>query len=161
MTRASFSRLQTLLGKTIFKPFWELYLRYYWYHKFPNACICFNTYHYPKLDITVDDGTSGEDIDITSVGYSPISIRIGKNVFFGPKVAVVPSDNHTPGNPSVMIPKKYRLEIGDDVWIGYGVILLLDLKIGKGATIGAGAVVTHDVAPYDVVAGVPAKSIKK
>jgi acetyltransferase-like isoleucine patch superfamily enzyme len=86
---------------------------------------------------------------------------MGKNVFIAPKVAFVPSNNHTPGKPSVMVPDKYRLEIGDDVWIGYGAILLMNLKIGKGATIGAGAVVTHDVKPGDIVAGVPARSIKK
>ena len=50
--------------------------------------------------------------------------------------------------------------IGNDVWIGFGVLIIGGIKIGDGAVIGAGAVVTKDVPPYAVVAGVPAKIIK-
>lgn len=49
--------------------------------------------------------------------------------------------------------------IGSDVWIGANAIILEGLKIGDGAVIGAGAVVTKDVAPYSIVAGVPARLI--
>ena len=49
--------------------------------------------------------------------------------------------------------------IGDDVWIGAGVKILDNITIGEGAVIGAGAVVTKDVAPYSIVAGIPAKVI--
>jgi phosphonate metabolism protein (transferase hexapeptide repeat family) len=52
------------------------------------------------------------------------------------------------------------VEIGHDVWIGHGAIILPGLKIGHGAVIAAGAVVTKDVEPYAVVAGVPATRIK-
>ncbi len=51
------------------------------------------------------------------------------------------------------------IEISDDVWIGAGVKILDNVKIGEGAIIGAGAVVTKDVAPYAIVGGVPAKVI--
>jgi maltose O-acetyltransferase len=50
--------------------------------------------------------------------------------------------------------------IEDDVWIGARVIILQGVRIGKGAIIGAGAVVTKDVAPYSIVGGVPARFIK-
>lgn len=50
--------------------------------------------------------------------------------------------------------------IGNDVWIGANVILLPGVKIGDGAVIAAGAVVTKDVEAYAVVGGVPAKVIK-
>ena len=60
----------------------------------------------------------------------------------------------------IMIPQK-TTRIGNDVWIGYGAIILSGVTIGDGAIIGAGAVVTKDVEPYTVVAGVPAKVIKK
>ena len=46
---------------------------------------------------------------------------------------------------------------GSDVWIGAGVCILRGVTIGDGVVIGAGAVVKHDIAPYDVVAGVPAE----
>ena len=51
--------------------------------------------------------------------------------------------------------------IGNDVWIGNGAIIINGVTIGDGAVIGAGAVVAKDVPPYTIVAGVPAKPIKK
>ena len=53
-----------------------------------------------------------------------------------------------------------RVEIGHDVWIGHGAIILPGVRIGHGAVIAAGAVVTKDVAPYAIVAGVPARVLK-
>lgn len=54
------------------------------------------------------------------------------------------------------------LEIGHDVWIGANAIILPSVtKIGNGAVIGAGSTVTHNVAPYEIVAGNPARVIKK
>ena len=53
-----------------------------------------------------------------------------------------------------------RVGIGHDVWIGHGAIILPGVKIGHGAVVAAGAVVTKDVAPYAVVAGVPARFLK-
>ena len=50
--------------------------------------------------------------------------------------------------------------IGHDVWIGHGATITPGVSIGNGAVIGAGAVVTRDVAPYTIVAGVPARPIK-
>ncbi len=53
------------------------------------------------------------------------------------------------------------ITIGDDVWIGAGVKILDNINIGEGAVVGAGAVVTKDVAPYTIVGGIPAKVIRK
>ncbi|MBB5887996.1 CatB-related O-acetyltransferase [Lactovum miscens] len=55
---------------------------------------------------------------------------------------------------------KYTVEIGNDCWLGLGVKILNSIKIGDGAVIAAGAVVTKDVPPYAIVGGVPAKIIK-
>lgn len=52
------------------------------------------------------------------------------------------------------------VSIGSDVWIGNNVTIMDGVRIGHGAVIGSGAVVTHDVPPYAIVVGVPAKIIK-
>ena len=51
--------------------------------------------------------------------------------------------------------------VGNDVWIGCNAVICRGVKIGNGAVIGAGSVVTHDVEPYSIVVGCPAKPIKK
>ena len=51
--------------------------------------------------------------------------------------------------------------MGHDVWIGANVIVLDGIQIGNGAVIAAGAIVTRNVEPYEIVGGVPAKTIKK
>jgi acetyltransferase-like isoleucine patch superfamily enzyme len=53
-----------------------------------------------------------------------------------------------------------RVNVGHDVWIGRSAIVLPGVTIGDGAVVGAGAVVTKDVAPYAIVAGNPARLIK-
>lgn len=55
---------------------------------------------------------------------------------------------------------KGDIVIGDDVWIGFGAIIMSGVTVGQGAVIAAGAVVTKDVQPYTIVGGVPAKKIK-
>jgi len=54
-----------------------------------------------------------------------------------------------------------RVVIGPDVWIGHNAILLPGVNVGAGAVVGAGAIVTRDVAPYAVVVGSPARIVKR
>jgi phosphonate metabolism protein (transferase hexapeptide repeat family) len=54
-----------------------------------------------------------------------------------------------------------RVVIGHDVWIGHAVIVLPGVRVGNGAVLAAGAVVSRDVAPYTIVGGVPARPIKE
>ncbi len=56
--------------------------------------------------------------------------------------------------------KKYYVEIGNDVWLGYGCKIKSGVKIGDGAIIAAGAIVTKDIEEYAIAAGIPAKVIK-
>ncbi|WGD29387.1 DapH/DapD/GlmU-related protein [Ancylobacter sp. WKF20] len=56
--------------------------------------------------------------------------------------------------------RDHGVTIGHDVWIGHGAIILPGRSIGDGAVVAAGAVVTKDVAPYTIVAGVPAKPVR-
>lgn len=53
--------------------------------------------------------------------------------------------------------KGLKIVVEDDVWVGYGAILLSGIKVERGAIIAAGSVVTRDVPPYAIVAGTPAK----
>ena len=53
--------------------------------------------------------------------------------------------------------KGLEIVVEDDVWIGYGAILLSGIKIGRGAIIAAGSVVTRDIPPYAIAVGTPAK----
>lgn len=55
---------------------------------------------------------------------------------------------------------KGNMVIGNDVWLGMGCMIMSGVNIGDGAVVAAGSVVTHDVLPYEIVGGVPAKSIK-
>ncbi len=57
-------------------------------------------------------------------------------------------------------PKLKPVEIGNDVWIGAKVFIKAGVKVGDGAILSAGAVVTKDVPPYAIVGGVPSKVIK-
>ena len=58
------------------------------------------------------------------------------------------------------LPYKGDTVVGNDVWIGYEAVVMAGVRIGDGAVIGMGAVVTKDVPPYAVVGGVPARIIK-
>lgn len=56
--------------------------------------------------------------------------------------------------------KEHMVIIGNDVWIGHNAVILPGVHIGDGAAIGAGAIVTHDVEPYGVAVGTPARVIR-
>ncbi|ADG09023.1 hypothetical protein B7G68_02620 [Caulobacter segnis] len=53
-----------------------------------------------------------------------------------------------------------QTKIGNDVWIGDNVVVVAGVEVGDGAIIGAGSIVTHDVPPYTIVAGVPARPLR-
>jgi phosphonate metabolism protein (transferase hexapeptide repeat family) len=57
--------------------------------------------------------------------------------------------------------RSHHIQIGHDVWIGHGAIVLPGRNIGTGAVIAAGAIVTKDVPAYTIVAGNPARSIRR
>lgn len=89
-------------------------------------------------------------------------ISIGDRVLIGPDVAIY-SANHI-WNPTINTYHRQgvtgsSITIGDDCWIGAKSIVLSGVNIGRGATIAAGSVVTKNVKPYAVVAGVPAKQL--
>jgi maltose O-acetyltransferase len=89
---------------------------------------------------------------------------IGNDVMMGPEVMII-SENHNfseLGKPMTLqgIESPRRVVIQDDVWIGARAIILPGRKIGKGAIIAAGAVVTKNVPEYAIVGGNPARIIR-
>ncbi len=90
-------------------------------------------------------------------------ITIGNYVLVGP-FTYMTTANHDYTNPDLpMYFQQYTssdITIEDDVWIGAKAVLLPGVTIGKGAIVGASAVVTKDVPPYAIVGGVPAKLLK-
>jgi acetyltransferase-like isoleucine patch superfamily enzyme len=97
--------------------------------------------------------------------YSGNGIKLGNYVLLAPHVCVVPS-NHAYARRDVEIrhqgftPSKGGVEIGDDVWIGANTTILDGAKIGKGAIVAAGSVVSGEIPPYQIWGGVPAVYIK-
>jgi acetyltransferase-like isoleucine patch superfamily enzyme len=90
-------------------------------------------------------------------------IQIGRGVEIAARCALYPYDHGLDaGQPVAVQPltSKGAIVIGDEAWLGYGVIVLSGVRIGKGAVIGAGSVVTADVPDGAIAAGVPAKVMK-
>lgn len=89
---------------------------------------------------------------------------IGERVMMGEDCTII-TRNHKHDRLDIpMMEQGFEEEkpvhIGNDVWLGDRVIVLPGVHIGDGCVIGAGAVVTRDIPPYSVAAGVPAKVIK-
>lgn len=89
---------------------------------------------------------------------------IGNNVLIAPNVSIL-SVSHNHEKIDVPIVDQGDSEpnppvIGDNVWLGRNVVVMPGIRIGSGAIVGAGAVVTKDVPPFVIVGGVPAKIIK-
>jgi acetyltransferase-like isoleucine patch superfamily enzyme len=90
------------------------------------------------------------------------SIRVGKNVQIAPHCAFYPYNHGIAADRSMMeqpLSSRGDIEIQDDAWLGYGVIVLEDVTIGKGAVVGAGSVVKDHVPAMAICAGVPARVI--
>ena len=99
------------------------------------------------------------DCQITAVGR----VTIGSQVQMAPRCALYP---YTHRFDDLKIPIKDQplatkggIVLEDDVWLGFGVVVLDGVTIGKGAVIGAGAVVTKDVSAGAIAAGIPARVI--
>lgn len=96
--------------------------------------------------------------------HSAGDISIGESVGIGPMVKILTSSHQDQEN-DLPIPEQpiefLPVNIEDGVDIGVGSVVLPGVTIGKNTIIGAGSVVTKDIQPYSVYAGVPAKLIRK
>lgn len=88
-------------------------------------------------------------------------VTIGNNVFIAPNVGLYTAGHpldHERRNQGIEYARSITIE--DDVWVGAGVQVCPGVTIGQGAVVAAGSIVTKDVLPFTMVAGVPAKVIK-
>lgn len=91
------------------------------------------------------------------------SVKLGNFVMVGPNsVFITDSIDYRDWIKPMYYGSKFHdpIEVGDDVWIGANVTVLPGVIIGQGSIVAAGAVVTKNVPPYAIAAGVPAKVIK-
>jgi acetyltransferase-like isoleucine patch superfamily enzyme len=91
-------------------------------------------------------------------------IAIGDRVYTSPMVQIL-AVNHVFDDPRRPFVEQgitaQGITLDDDVWVGSGAIITDGVHIGRGAVVAAGAVVTRDVPPYSIVAGVPARVTRK
>lgn len=90
-------------------------------------------------------------------------IEIGDHVIMGPGVKIF-SENHNTSDLEIPIrlqgESRLGVKINNDCWLGAGVIIVDGVTIGIGSIIAAGSVVTKDIPPFSIAAGVPARVIK-
>ena len=89
-------------------------------------------------------------------------VRIGNDVLIGSDVQIIDHSHGIQRDTPIRLQKAEigSVEIGDDVWIGAGAKILMNVKIGKGAVIGANSVVVSDIPEYAIAVGAPARVIK-
>jgi virginiamycin A acetyltransferase len=134
--------------------------------------------HFPKCSVEI--GRQSPDIPYIVSAETTDKVVIGKFCSIAHSVVLVVHPGHIPPKgyeeyrvatyamarlcsflPSYYLPERRNfIKIGNDVTIGANAVILPGVTIGDGAIIGAGTVVTHDVPPYAVVAGGPAKVLR-
>ncbi len=115
----------------------------------------------PSLVSIGNDCYLGEDVQLYAWGEK---ITLGNNVLIAAGARLI-SRNHAFENMDAPISSQGYVNepivIEDDVWIGFNVIVLAGIRIGKGSIIGANSVVTKDVEPYSIMGGTPARLIRQ
>ena len=135
------------------------------------VCKCLGVMEYSKDGIVEDNVYLSNGINIRIGKRCHINENVfiqgaivGDDVLIAPGVCILNSTHNYLDSEKTII-KQGELRginptIGNDVWIGRNSIIMPGIKIGEGAVVGSGSVVTKDVGSYDVVAGVPAIKIK-
>ena len=136
-----------------------------------------NTHNFTTIAFEVDfqkvivgNGSYGE-LTVYNSGTDSI-VKIGNYCSIGPNTVFLVGAEHEMDhvstypfktmilNEGTEAKSKGDIIIDDDVWIGYGAIILSGVHIGQGAVIAAGSIVTKDIPPYAIAAGNPARIIK-
>lgn len=117
----------------------------------------------------------GSHVYIGKQVHIEANCEIGSYCLLANRVAIVGRNDHdfnaigfpmryAPWIASERFPSQFKdakAVIEDDVWLGYGVIVLTGVTIGRGAVIAAGSVVSKDIPPYSIAAGVPANVVAR
>ena len=119
-----------------------------------------STFWSPHRDIVL-----GNCVGIGCRCVLQVDLRIGNKVLIADCVAFINSDDHLFNKVGKTIwdsgrGDSHRIDVEDDVWIGHAAIILSPCRIGRGSIVAAGSVVKGDVAPYSIVAGVPAHFVR-
>ncbi len=122
---------------------------------YPNVWIA------PGKNLVIDDDV---DVALGVVITTAGGVRIGARTLIGYHTQILSTNHNIPGDKGRIFGaghSKQQVTIGEDVWIGSCCTILPGTSIGDGAVIAAGSVVTKDVAPYSIMAGVPAKLVRE
>jgi acetyltransferase-like isoleucine patch superfamily enzyme len=136
-------------------------LRYRWIRHGRNVHVQWSAFFWsPRKHIVM-----GDNIGIGPRCMFLCDTEMGNKILLAPEVAMLNRDDHRYDIVGSTIWDSGRGDSGmivveDDVWIGFGAIVLTPVKIGRGAIVAARSVVNKDVPRYAIVAGVPAKVVK-
>lgn len=115
----------------------------------------------PKASVRLGKNTYlNKNVRLGSGGSAPLSL--GSHVMVGPNV-VMDTSRHNSDRTDIPMQEQglsyAPIVVEDDVWVGANAVITCGVTVGRGSIVGAGAVVTHDVPPYSIVGGVPARII--
>lgn len=142
------------------RTWYVFHLRYPWVKYQGFVRVMGGTHFAQHMDVVIGNNVQfGNGCNVAS------NVHFGNNVLMAGNVQFVGRHDHTFSTPGVTIWDGERGENGttlveDDVWLGASVIVISGVTIGRGSIVAAGSVVTGDIPPCEIWAGVPAKKVK-
>lgn len=142
------------------RTWYVFHLRYPWVKYQGFVRVMGGTHFAQHMDVVIGNNVQfGNGCNVAS------NVHFGNNVLMAGNVQFVGRHDHSFSTPGVTIWDGERGENGttvveDDVWLGASVIVISGVTIGRGSIVAAGSVVTGDIPPCEIWAGVPAKKVK-